>query len=515
MKNFLKKIFSAFSLPKIPQDKLYEYELEYNKFSLFFLRFTSSLVLIVNVIYYFLDFYAAFHTHLIIWLIRFINLTLLPVLVIILSFSDWFKNKYQLIVTAFVAIMSLSIVLMISFCHPLDRCYETYYVGILVLNSLTLTTHLHLKNAFYIYIMSLLAYLGVSIFFQHIYLHPDLMLNNLLFMFSMMLAFTVAHYFLEFYARRLFLSNLEIKEKNKELLIRNEEIKQQNVELEAQKNLLSEQKRLLEDFNKKLLDSIHYAQRIQNALLPSVDTLAAEVRDYFLFFRPKDVVSGDFYWWAKKGDKLWLIAADCTGHGVPGAFMSVLSISFIQDLINRDSRITTGQLLNKLRDKIIISLRQYDSNSLQNDGLELAAVKIDKTKHQIEYSGAFYFTFFLTKKPLSLDSNKARKYADKNWLLYEMLPNKMPVGVYRRYEDFRTIRFSYTEPIKIIFTSDGFLDQIDVDLHKIGRARFRTLLLQWADLSMKEFGHMLKEYFEQWRDRNKQLDDVMVLGIEL
>ena len=163
------------------------------------------------------------------------------------------------------------------------------------------------------------------------------------------------------------ISLIRLKRKNERL---EQIVRQRTAEISAQNVELSRQK-------KEITDSIHYAQRIQNAVLPSLKNIEKKIPEYFILLKPRDIVSGDFYWLSDTGMKIIIVAADCTGHGVPGAFMSMLGISFLNKIVNEDKIIEANQILEELREDVIQSLKQTGREGEQKDGMDMALCVID------------------------------------------------------------------------------------------------------------------------------------------
>ncbi|MBI5219088.1 MAG: SpoIIE family protein phosphatase [Bacteroidia bacterium] len=177
----------------------------------------------------------------------------------------------------------------------------------------------------------------------------------------------------------------------------NKELEQKNVEITEQRDLVSRQKEQIEIIHEELTDSIYYAERIQKAVLPDLENILGNsnqsdktppLTDYFILFKPKNIVSGDFYWMAKRRNWLLAAVADCTGHGVPGAFMSMLGISFLNEIVAREDVQTAGQTLDELRKYIIKSLQQKGISGEQKDGMDMTFVAIDTELMELQYAGA-------------------------------------------------------------------------------------------------------------------------------
>ena len=182
--------------------------------------------------------------------------------------------------------------------------------------------------------------------------------------------------------------------------------------------LLAKQKNEIEIQNKNLTDSINYAERIQSAMFPNNCILSTNLFEYFILFKPLDIVSGDFYWFKRNNNSIFIAAADCTGHGVPGAFMSILGLTFLNELVNKNVTINANEVLTRLRDHVIKTLNQKRNNRGTRDGMEMALFILDLEKNKLQFSGA--------RRPLYLIRDKQ---------LTELTGDKMPLGIYDDGED--------------------------------------------------------------------------------
>ncbi|OFY04582.1 MAG: hypothetical protein A2W99_13825 [Bacteroidetes bacterium GWF2_33_16] len=286
---------------------------------------------------------------------------------------------------------------------------------------------------------------------------------------------------------------IEIEEKNTDL-------EQKNEEIMTQSERIVQQKDLIEKKNEEITDSIHYASRIQNALLPSVEMLDKHLSEYYILFKPKDIVSGDFYWAAEKNKKLVVTAVDCTGHGVPGAFMSMLGMSFLNEIVGKDKITEANEILNRLRDEIIGSLKQSGRDDEAKDGMDMALCVIDKEKMKLQYAGANNPIYFI-----------------RDGVLQKFKSDRMPIGIHFKAD----ISFSKTEiDLKagdtIYIFTDGFADQFGGDDgRKLKYQPFQELIKSMHHETMKKQHELLNKAFEDWRGFYEQIDDVLVIGIRI
>lgn len=260
------------------------------------------------------------------------------------------------------------------------------------------------------------------------------------------------------------------------------------------------QKAIIEEKNKDILSSIKYAQRIQSAILPDNTRLEKIFPDSFILYLPKDIVSGDFYWFNEKDHEVIVAAADCTGHGVPGAFMSMIGNSFLNQIVNERQVMEPGRILNELRTGIITSLRQRTGETEAKDGMDIALINVDRSKSMVKYSGA--------QNPL---------YLYHRGELLEFKGSKFPIGVFTgELQDFFTHEIPYERGDIAYLFSDGFADQFGGPNGKKFKYRqLKDLIISMADKPMSEQKTILEKSFYAWKGNLEQVDDVCVLGIRL
>jgi len=269
------------------------------------------------------------------------------------------------------------------------------------------------------------------------------------------------------------------------------------VEADVTNIKLAEQK--INEQNKNIKYSIQYARRIQNALYPPIRILEQHFKEYFIFYRPKHTISGDFYWIAEKNNQIYFAVADCTGHGVPGAFMSVLSISLLNDIvINSTKKHTASDILELLREKIIISLHQNDAETKSNDGLDISFLIIENDKTSLQFSGAH--------NPLFIISNNE---------LIEVEADLIPISNSIKMKKFTTKLINININDNFYMLSDGYTDQFGGEIErKYTKKRLRNLFLQMYNNNFKEQEIIITEEFDKWKGNVAQLDDVLVFGFK-
>jgi len=312
-------------------------------------------------------------------------------------------------------------------------------------------------------------------------------------------------------------ANIALELKNAEILQQKEEIESQRDEIEAQRDMVYSQKLDLEAVHSKISQSIDYAKLIQSSILPDPLVLNERIADYFVLYKPKDVVSGDFYWWAKVENKLIIAAVDCTGHGVPGAFMSMLGISFLREIVMKEYVTHPGVILRKLRKEVIRSLKQSNELGSTRDGMDMALVNIDLESKKIQYAGANNPLYIVSKNAV-IENDKVIPYQldGLEEKLYEVKPDKMPISIYHKLEPFTNHEIQLQKGDKLYLFSDGFIDQFgSADGKRFMYSNFRNLLLTNSQKDFQQQSKVLDDTFETWKGDKDQIDDVLIVGLEL
>jgi serine phosphatase RsbU (regulator of sigma subunit) len=271
-------------------------------------------------------------------------------------------------------------------------------------------------------------------------------------------------------------------------------------DLEDKNKVLFRNAELLKKQKEEILAGIQYAQRIQSAILPPAVYVNEILPENFILFKPKDIVSGDFYWIKQVNDYLVIAAADCTGHGVPGAFMSMLGISFLNDIIH-DRQITkANQVLNEMRNRVKYSLRQTHDEGTAFDGIDMSLCVINGKTKILQYAGAFNSVYII-----------------RNGELIELKADRMPVGIFlNENPSFSEKHIQLKQNDKIYMFTDGFPDQLGGETGKkflIGR--FRELLLSVSNEPMQIQKLKLEQILQKWQDGFEQTDDILVMGYEV
>jgi serine phosphatase RsbU (regulator of sigma subunit) len=284
-------------------------------------------------------------------------------------------------------------------------------------------------------------------------------------------------------------ANIRLEEKNRTISLQKDEIEKQRDVAAAQRDQIAYQKRHIED-------SIIYAKRIQTALIPSLE-LFSDKLEHFVLYKPLAIVSGDFYWVSDQGNIQVIIAADCTGHGVPGAFMSMLGVTLLNELVNNKHILIPDQIIENLRQGVIKSLKQVAEEDSIKDGMDIAVCMVDFEQNILWYAGA--------NCPLYLVRGKE---------LTHYRADKMPASIHYRMEPFKLHRIDLQKGDAFYIFSDGYPDQFGgPNQKKYMTNQLREALVGMAGETMLKQGEKLNDIFEGWRGDNPQVDDVTLIGV--
>ena len=309
-----------------------------------------------------------------------------------------------------------------------------------------------------------------------------------------LLIFLVAYLF---YKARVKAIENQKKRLEQQVRERTSELEEANSEIEAQRDLATAQRDRIAVQQKEIMDSIHYAQRIQESMLPSQEILSALLPEYFVLFKPRDIVSGDFYWAAEQEGNIYFTASDCTGHGVPGAFMSMLGIGFLNEIINKVEGIEPDQIMNELRETLITALHQQGASGENKDGMDMVMCKYDPSGKKLTFSAA--------NNPI---------YHVRGGKLEKIKGDPMPVAIHEKMDSFRLHTIDIRKGDNIYLFSDGYPDQFGgPKSKKFMSKRFRELILKSSGNSMDKQKEILNNAFEEWKGKVEQIDDVVVIGI--
>jgi serine phosphatase RsbU (regulator of sigma subunit) len=274
----------------------------------------------------------------------------------------------------------------------------------------------------------------------------------------------------------------------------------QSMAIHKEKERINELKLVIEHKHQEVMDSVTYAKRIQEAILPDTRDIDASFPQSFVLFKPRDIVSGDFYWFSHKDDRHIIAAVDCTGHGVPGAFMSMIGNTLLNQIVNEKGVTDPGAILHRLNEEVNRALKQTHEESQSRDGMDVAICMYDFSKNELQYAGA--------NRPL---------YLVKDGALEEIKADKFPIGG-RDYDvpkQFNTRAFALQKNDTVYISTDGFADQFNADDRKLMTKNFKNLLVSIQDKPMHEQKTFLDNYIESWKGSMEQTDDILVIGVRI
>ena len=323
-----------------------------------------------------------------------------------------------------------------------------------------------------------------------IHITPPLWMTGFAYIFYILLGAFIIQLIINFSVRKYRIENKRLKEETEH------------------KHMIEEQKEELTKFNRSLTDSISYAKRIQEAIIPSEAVFRTIVSEAFVYYAPKDIVSGDFYWIYEKGNKIFIAVVDCTGHGVPGAFMSIVGHGMLRNIVEIQEVENPAEVLNRMNDEVIKVFKKNnqnngDANSLEevNDGMDMVLCVIDRENATLEYAGAY--------NPIYL-------IRDNEILTFK--GDRFPIG-HRIGQKFRIEIINLLKGDALYLFSDGYADQFGgPDNKKFKYRRFRHLLLNIHKLPMSDQKAILHQKMEEWRRyfevKQEQVDDMLIIGIK-
>ncbi len=284
----------------------------------------------------------------------------------------------------------------------------------------------------------------------------------------------------------------EIEKQNQKLLETNQIILEQKTEIEKDKLIIEEK-------NQEILDSITYAKRIQNALLPTEESLTkAFGEEHFVVFFPRDIVSGDFYWLTEENDIYIMAVADCTGHGVPGGFMTMIGSTLLNQIVGFYNILEPHLILNQLHIEIRNALKQDEEGSEVRDGMDLTIIAYHKHKNLLQFASA--------QRPVY--------YVNPKGILKEIKGDKFHIGGKDPERNYTLKEFYLQKGDAFYFSSDGYGDQFNPDDKKFSTSKLKKLIQEIYPLPMKEQGKILSQTFLDWKANAEQIDDVLILGVK-
>lgn len=289
------------------------------------------------------------------------------------------------------------------------------------------------------------------------------------------------------------ISALKLVDSQKKIQIKNEKIKNQHIDVLKQRDIIAKT-------NREILADLRYSRRIQEAVSPRRELLDELLDEYFIFNRPKSIVSGDFFWVAKKDDiTLWAVG-DSTGHGISGALMHMMGAIFLDEIMRNSKIQTASEILNQLRDHVMDALHQTGEQNETKDGMDIALCIIDKKNNRLQFAGA--------NNPIYLIRNKE---------LIHIRGDRMPVGIHINFnQPFTNHEIRISPGDSLYLFSDGYADQFGGPKGKKFRYKqFQNLVLSIQEYNLEKQGKLLEEKYDEWKGELEQLDDVLVMGIKI
>jgi ligand-binding sensor domain-containing protein/serine phosphatase RsbU (regulator of sigma subunit) len=279
-----------------------------------------------------------------------------------------------------------------------------------------------------------------------------------------------------------------------------EKVTERTYEIQSQKNELVLQSNIIDEKNESITASIRYASHIQNAVLPPLELLDELLPDNFILSKPKDIVSGDFYWMSEMNNKIIIAVADCTGHGVPGAFMSVLGITLLNSIVNIQGCTDSDVIVTKLRDRVLHSLKQGRKNVPTSDGMDITLCVLDKQTKKLQFTGGMNDLVYV-----------------RDGILKVVKADRLSVCVYYDHSNpYTREEFVYKKGDVLFLFSDGFKDQFGGPYDKKYLSlRFYAKLLEIHSLPMSDQKEILDTEIIEWMKNTNQTDDITVMGIRL
>ncbi len=303
-------------------------------------------------------------------------------------------------------------------------------------------------------------------------------------------------------------THIELKKSHDLIAKQNLQLKLEIAKRKEANDKITEQNKILEDLYHNLTSSISYASIIQKAVLPTEDYLKSFIPQNFIISLPKDVVSGDFFWMKQINDYIIVAAADCTGHGVPGAFMSMLGVAFLTEITtkaNWNKNYTAAQVLNELRQRVKVALHQNRKRDAIRDGMDIALCAFNLSNKIVQFAGA--------NNPLYITR------LNKDTQTHELItihPDKMPIATYLVEKSFKNNIVQLECNDKLYIFSDGYYDQFGGEMgQKFMKRKFQALLISIAQLDMHEQREKLLQTFWTWKGDREQIDDILVIGMKI
>ena len=328
------------------------------------------------------------------------------------------------------------------------------------------------------------------------------------FMMNFTIVFLIIFFITYHFKKENLRNEMKLRKKNKILEAQAEEIA-------AQRDELIKHKAEIENQNNNITDSINYAKNIQTALLPRHELLDQILPDHFILLKPRDIVSGDFYWFTFIENLSVIAAVDCTGHGVPGAFMSMLGSAFLNEIVNKEYMTHPGVILRRLRKEVIRSLHQKGGSGESKDGMDLALCVIDYENMKLQFAGANNPLYLVRKKDADAPGDFMR-FELNGQTLYEIKGDRLPVSAGYSMDNYTMHEMNFIRGDIIYLFSDGYADQFGGPQgKKFGYRNFKQFLLENSTQPLNIQHEKLENRFNEWKGILNQVDDILVVGVRL
>jgi len=316
----------------------------------------------------------------------------------------------------------------------------------------------------------------------------------------------ISNLIVEFFQQKSVLVN-EIEERKaiqEELETLIDELQLRNDEIETQRDEILKQRDIITLKNKQFTDSLFNALRIQNALIPPREELDISLPEHFMLSKPRDVVSGDFYWIKKTGSYMYGAVADATGHGVSGAFMSILGVSLLNQIVDNNCTLNPAEILNEMRTRLIKLLHQKNDRSFTKDGYDMSLVRFTSGTNLIDFAGAYNPLHILRKK-------------DNDTEIIEIRADRFPVGIYpKELKPFTNHTLELHSLDRLYLSTDGYTSQIGgPSVRKYSTTQYKDFLHNIQHLPIRKQKEVFEQNLEFWKESYEQVDDILVVGIEI
>ena len=292
--------------------------------------------------------------------------------------------------------------------------------------------------------------------------------------------------------------------------------KKLTIEVQRVTKEISEQKKLVEDKHSEILDSITYAKRIQQAILPNIEEIKAALPQSFVYYQPKDVVAGDFYWFENYKGNLYIASADCTGHGVPGAMVSVICSNALNKALLEEGIEEVDEILNRTRELVIERLIKGDTDV--KDGMDISLLKLNTKTRQADWAGANNPLYIINanKKQKDLPLGEDISLSPLNKMILTIKADRQPIGISENLQPFTKHVLNLQEGDQLCLFTDGYADQFGGKSgKKLGYKVFREKLVEISNLDLETQKEKLSSYFEEWKDSEEQVDDICIVCVKI